>query len=49
PCKGDAKSATRTQVFSIRGGLLLKNKPRSPILLGFGEDIYALLSFTGQQ
>ena len=26
-----------------------KIPPRSPILQGFGKDIYAILSFTGQQ
>ena len=49
PCKGDAKSATWTKSFRLEGAYFWKNKPRSPILLGFGEDIYALLSFTGQQ
>ena len=27
----------------------MKNPPQSPILRGFGEDFYALWSFTGQQ
>ena len=31
------------------GAYFWKNNPRSPILQGFGEDMYALLSFTGQQ
>ena len=30
-------------------GLLLKNKPRSPIIRGFGEDIYTPWHFTVQQ
>ena len=33
----------------LGGGTFKKNKPRSPILRGFGEGIYALWSFTGQQ
>lgn len=38
-----------SQVFSIRGLTFEKYIPRSPILRNFGEDIYVLWSFTGQQ
>ena len=31
------------------GGYFLKKQARSPILEGFGRNIYALLSFSGQQ
>ena len=31
------------------GAYFLKKQARSPILEGFGRNIYALLSFSGQQ
>ena len=31
------------------GAYFLKKQDRSPILEGFGRNIYALLSFSGQQ
>lgn len=33
----------------INGGLLFEKQARSPILKGFGQNIYDLLSFSGQQ
>ena len=46
--KEELKALPEPSFFDY-GCLLLKNKPQSPILRGFGEDIYALWSFTGQQ
>ena len=43
------KKHRQNQVFSIRGAYFWKNKPRSTILRDFGEEFYALGSFTGQQ
>ena len=43
------KKRHQNQVFSIRRAYFWKNNPQSPILRGFGEDFYALWSFTGQQ
>ncbi len=46
--QGGAKSTTRAKSFRL-GMLTFEKQPQSPILRGFGEDIYALWSFTGQQ
>ena len=46
--QGGAKSTTRTFSFRL-GGLHLGKKVRSLILLGFGQDYYVRLSFSGQQ
>lgn len=44
------KKRHRNQPFLVRGGAyFLKKKARSPIIKGFGQDYYVLLSFTGQQ
>ena len=46
--QGGAKSTTRTFSFRL-GGLLMEKLVRNLILLGFGQDYYVRLSFTGQQ
>ena len=42
------KGPLETNLFDY-GGLLWKNKTRCPIVRGFGQENYALGSFTGQQ
>ena len=46
---GGRKRWEKLRLCITRNVSWTKNKPRSPFLLGFGEDIYALCSFTGQQ
>ena len=46
--KGDKKHR-QSLPYLIRGACFWEKKARSLNLLGFGHDLFALLSFTGQQ